>query len=293
MFNLPKAPAPVAPSSIPTGPQAPLPTAPQAQAAPQPQQAPAPQQQAAPARMPGSLMDFFTGSGGQQTQLQLLQATPPQQAMQPMQPAAPAAPASPLENFAKLFDTGTDGKQADPQQQLTAPLFAMDTAKLQEAVSKRDFVGSINPELHQRALQGDAQALQQILNAQAQQVYMQSVTLMQNMLEQGIGAYNSRLQGALPSTFKNLATQQELAHIAPAAQHAAVAPLLQQLQQQFIQANPQATPQQIAQQMQSYLQAVAGTVAPQQPVRPADPVAGLPMQPQGQQQQDWSQYFMQ
>lgn len=295
MFNLPQAPAPVPASAVPaqgvpaTAPAPAAAQAPQAPAAQAPAQAPA-----APARLQGSIMDFFTGNGGVgRTPAQYVQQAPGQLASQPQQPATPAAPASPLESYAKLFDTAKDDKHVDPQAQLTAPLFALDAAKLQEAVAKRDFVGNINPELHQRALQGDAQALSQILNTQAQQVYAQSVMVMQQMIEQGFNTYNNRLHGALPSTFKNLATQQELAHISPAAQHAAVAPLLQSLQQQFITANPQATPQQIAQQMQSYLQAVASTVAPPAPVRPADPVNGSPLMQQQGGAPDWASYFMQ
>ena len=286
---------PVAPSAAQTPQQVPQ-SAPAAPVGNAP--APTPQQMGAPApapRLPGSVLDLFsTQPQLQQAPVQYMQNTPGMQAVQPQPQTPPQEPESPLAQFAKLFETSKEGQQAPAQVQLDAPLFAMDAAKLRESVSKQNFVGQIDPQLQARALQGDAQALSQLLNAQAQNVFVHAAMLTQNMVEQGINTYNARLQGALPTTFKSLATQDALAAATPAAGHAAVQPLLQSLQAQILAANPNMPPHEVAQQLRNYLQAVGAALAPQQApqVAPVNPVTGQPlMQPAGQQSQDWAAYF--
>ena len=288
---------PVAPSQIPQQSQPVQPSpAPQVPAGNAP--APTPQQMGAPApapRLPGSVLDLFsTQPQLQQNHVQYMQNTPGMQAVQPQPQTPPQEPESPLAQFAKLFETSKEGSQAPAQVQLDAPLFAMDATKLRESVSKQNFVGQIDPQLQARALQGDAQALSQLLNAQAQNVFVHAAMLTQNMVEQGINTYNARLQGVLPTTFKSLATQDALAAATPAAGHAAVQPLLQSLQSQILAANPNMPPHEVAQQLRNYLQAVGTALAPQQApqVAPVNPVTGQPlMQPAGQQPQDWAAYF--
>lgn len=288
---------PVAPSQIPQQSQPVQPSpAPQVPAGNAP--APTPQQMGAPApapRLPGSVLDLFsTQPQLQQNHVQYMQNTPGMQAAQPQPQTPPQEPESPLAQFAKLFETSKEGPQAPAQVQLDAPLFAMDATKLRESVSKQNFVGQIDPQLQARALQGDAQALSQLLNAQAQNVFVHAAMLTQNMVEQGINTYNARLQGVLPTTFKSLATQDALAAATPAAGHAAVQPLLQSLQSQILAANPNMPPHEVAQQLRNYLQAVGAALAPQQApqVTPVNPVTGQPlMQPAAQQSQDWAQYF--
>jgi hypothetical protein len=288
---------PVAPSQIPQQSQPVQPSpAPQVPAGNAP--APTPQQMGAPApapRLPGSVLDLFsTQPQLQQNHVQYMQNTPGMQAVQPQPQTPPQEPESPLAQFAKLFETSKEGSQAPAQVQLDAPLFAMDATKLRESVSKQNFVGQIDPQLQARALQGDAQALSQLLNAQAQNVFVHAAMLTQNMVEQGINTYNARLQGVLPTTFKSLATQDALAAATPAAGHAAVQPLLQSLQSQILAANPNMPPHEVAQQLRNYLQAVGAALAPQQApqVTPVNPVTGQPlMQPAAQQSQDWAQYF--
>lgn len=286
---------PVAPSAAQTPQQVPqpAPTAPVGNApAPTPQQMGAP---AAPApRLPGSVLDLFSTNPAPQMPVQYVQNTPGMQAVQPQPPAAPQEPESPLAQFVKLFETSKEGTQAPAQAQLDAPLFAMDAAKLRESVAKQNFVGQIDPQLQARALQGDAQALSQLLNSQAQNVFIHAAMLTQNMVEQGINTYNARLQGVLPTTFKSLATQDALAAATPAAGHAAVQPLLQNLQAQILAANPNMPPHEVAQHLRSYLQAVGAALAPQapQPAAPVNPMTGQPlMQPSAQQPQDWAAYF--
>lgn len=288
---------PVAPSQIPQQSQPVQPSpAPQVPAGNAP--APTPQQMGAPApapRLPGSVLDLFsTQPQLQQNHVQYMQNTPGMQAVQPQPQTPPQEPESPLAQFAKLFETSNEGPQAPAQVQLDAPLFAMDATKLRESVSKQNFVGQIDPQLQARALQGDAQALSQLLNAQAQNVFVHAAMLTQNMVEQGINTYNARLQGVLPTTFKSLATQDALAAATPAAGHAAVQPLLQSLQSQILAANPNMPPHEVAQQLRNYLQAVGAALAPQQApqVTPVNPVTGQPlMQPATQQPQDWAAYF--
>lgn len=288
---------PVAPSQIPQQSQPVQPSpAPQVPTGNAP--APTPQQMGAPApapRLPGSVLDLFsTQPQLQQNHVQYMQNTPGMQAAQPQPQTPPQEPESPLAQFAKLFETSKEGTQAPAQVQLDAPLFAMDATKLRESVSKQNFVGQIDPQLQARALQGDAQALSQLLNAQAQNVFVHAAMLTQNMVEQGINTYNARLQGVLPTTFKSLATQDALAAATPAAGHAAVQPLLQSLQSQILAANPNMPPHEVAQQLRNYLQAVGAALAPQQApqVTPVNPVTGQPlMQPAMQQPQDWAAYF--
>jgi len=275
---------------------------------PQPHQLPAGLQPAipgmpvAPAALPqgmGSIMDLFSGrssmpltpaqqaqagpaSGGPTAQpaapAGLSHVAPGTAPTAPAQPNTPGAPASPMDDFTKLLQTTANGPQSQPATE-ALNLFNTDPAKVMELVRAQNFVGNIDAGLAQRALGGDLQALQQLLNAAQQNTFLQATMLTSNMLEQGLQAYDTRLNQRLPESFRTFATSQAVAQQAPAAQHEALRPVVENLQSRILANNPGMPPHEVAKQIQSYLVAAAQAINPQAAV-PLDPQTGQPFGPQ-------------
>lgn len=264
-------PAPVAPQSLPQPAQnfMPQPTQPTQQPAPTAQQA----QQAQPQ--------------GPQAQPQGPQPTDTQAVNPPTQ--------SPMDNWNNLFQNPKDKQPAPtPQDTLSAPLFNITPDQVAQAVAKRDFVGQVDPQLMQRALSGDTTAFSQVLNSQAQNMFSNVLSVVQNMVERGVQTYNSRLSDVLPQKFSSLAANASIAQAAPALNHQALSPVVSQVQSMIQSQNPQDPPHIVAQKVQKYFTDLAATVAPPQPAVQRDPLTGMPVGAEGtggQAPTNWSNFF--
>lgn len=176
--------------------------------------------------------------------------------------AAPQVNESPLDQFAKAFDTKPD-PNAPAAPSLDSPLFNMDQAKLAEAAGKMDFTKHLNPELAQKALQGDPAALLSLMNSFGQALTAQNVQLAARVTEQGVNSRVATLQELLPQQVRSLQVADTLSGT-PELNHAAIRPVVQGLTKQFMTAYPNHSPAQITELVQSYFQEVAKTVAPRQ-----------------------------
>lgn len=209
-----------------------------------------------------------TATGGQQGQ-QMPQSVQGQQVQ--------GNGANELDAFTSWFTMQGNGAGQQTPEALDAPLFTMDAAKLQEAMGKASFAGGIDQQLMQRALTGDQTAFGDVLNSVARNVMQQSVLMMQNMIQGGIGTYNNRLSQHLPNQFKQFAAKEQIGGKAN-MQHGAVQPLVSALVQQAMQANPNLTVAQATQQVEKYLTVFANQFATQQTAQqqPVDALTGQP-----------------
>ena len=194
-----------------------------------------------------------------------------------------------LDNYTKWFTMQGNGQGQQTPEALDAPLFTMDAAKLQEAMGKSSFMGNLDPQLLQRATTGDQAAFGEVLNSVARNVMQQSVIMMQNMVQGGIGTYNTRLGQHLPNQFKQFAAKEQIGGKAN-LQHGAVQPMVSALMAQAMQADPTLTVAQATQQAEQYLQALAKQFATQQSSQqqPVDSLTGQQMQSM-QQETNWGQ----
>jgi hypothetical protein len=145
-----------------------------------------------------------------------------------------------------------DKQIADP---LAQPLFNMDPTKLAEAAGKMNFVGAVNPELAQKALAGDPQALQALLNQGAQQSFVASMTTASKMVEEAISKNNARFEEALPSRIRSHQIN-TMESTNPVLNHPAAQPLLKGMTAQIAAANPHLNADQVRQAAEGYVLAM-------------------------------------
>ena len=136
---------------------------------------------------------------------------------------------SPLDAFSDIFKMDDNNQQTDP---LSQRLLELDPKKFGETVSKMDFTRSLNPELVQKALGGDTQAFNSVLNSAFQSSFAASTQMIVGIMEQAFAKNNGRFSSTLDGKFKNF----QLNSTAPtnkALNHPAAKPVLQALRQQI------------------------------------------------------------
>jgi hypothetical protein len=170
-----------------------------------------------------------------------------------------------------LWQTDSTKAAANAANDLSAPLFKIDPAKLQASASKIDFTKSVPPELITKALGGDAQSFLQVLNLVAQQNYLLGTHLTTNMIDQGLAKNNDRFTNSLPATFKNLQVNENMS-VNPAMNHPATRPLFEAVHAQFTKNYPMASAAEITAHAQNYLQNIAKVITDANPAQ-VDPNA--------------------
>ncbi len=159
------------------------------------------------------------------------------------------ANASPLDPFKDIFTIDPNKPQSkDPR---SDPLFSLDPQKLGAAVGKMDFTKSVNPELVQKALQGDAQAFSQVLNSVSQNAYMLSTQMMTQMMERAFSTNNTRFDSVLEGKFKDFqinSTQPKN----EALRHPAAQPVLTALKKQIATQNPTLSASEVTEKAEEY-----------------------------------------
>lgn len=193
-----------------------------------------------------------------------------------------------LDAYTSLFTMQGNGGEQQTPEALDAPLFSMDNAKVAEAMKGASFTGGLDPQLLQRAMSGDQAAFGDVLNSVARTVMHQSVLMMQNMVQEGVGAYNGRLSKHLPNQFKQFAAKEQIGS-KPNMQHGAVQPLLAAVVQQAMNANPNLTVAQATGQAEGYLKAFATHMASttQSAAQPVDALTGRPAEDKAPQPTNW------
>lgn len=180
-------------------------------------------------------------------------ATLPQGTESP-QDNSPPKPIDPMERFSKIWD--------NPASTEAAPSYSLDDKTLGEVASSQDFMKGINPELMQKATNGDIGALMQMMNEVSRNSYKASlqhggklnegfVQAREKFSEQGFSKKVGRelTVNALTGTpnFQNPVVRKQLIQIA------------ERIQQQ----NPDASPEEIAQQSRDYITELGNAINPQ------------------------------
>ena len=164
-------------------------------------------------------------------------------------PAATTAqePASPMASFDKLWENDPTKKPAVP-----APLFDIDPAKLNEAISQADFARTIPPEIVQKALAGDPAAFAEAMNSVARTAFSHQTMATTKLIDQALQRRDKELEARVPGMIRNASIAENLADM-PIFTHEATKPLMDSLQAQLAAKYPQASAAQIAEQARTYI----------------------------------------
>lgn len=225
---------------------------------------------------------FGQPQGQQQQQSQPPQGSPILNPNDPQgqQPQGQQQQVSPLDSFSGLWQTATnpDGTpKAAPADPWSEPLINGDPAKIMENASKHDFTRNVNPELMQKAMNGDFASMVQIINSVGQQALGLSAQLAVASVEHG----GKQIRSRFDQTFASKLRDTELSQVNsnhPALSHPNAKPLLRTLTQQAAQANPNLSPAEARKMAEDYLIAMSGQLAPQQQSQ---------QRPGQEQPQDW------
>lgn len=200
------------------------------------------------------------------------------------------AEASPLDEFGDLFTI--DPKAEVEKDPLAEKLFNLDPKKLAAAAQKLDFTKVVDKEAIQKALQGDVDSFNGVLNQVMQHGFMTSMQAITQMMEQGITRNNERFSSTLEGRFKDFQINSGSAKN-PALNHPAAKPLLAALRQQIAR-NPKfkgKSAGEIQSMAEKYFlsmhKAIAGFDEEGNPIDPAD----TDTTQGGGKQQDWSDFL--
>jgi hypothetical protein len=159
---------------------------------------------------------------------------------------------SPLEEMAKLWETDPTKQGNTPSDPFAEPLFTMDPKKLRESSAQLDFTSQISPELMQKALSGDGQAMMQIINQTAQNAVATSLQMSTMLAEQTGAKLGQRFKSTLPNEMRrfqidNTTPQTEI------LQNPAVSPMLKMIRERVAVNNPNMRPAEVNAKAEAYL----------------------------------------
>lgn len=158
---------------------------------------------------------------------------------------------SPLDPFANLWKddpTKTGGQNADP---FSTPLFSSDPTKIAEAAGQMDFLSTVPQEQMQKAMNGDFQAMMQIMQHVARQSLTTALQVSTTTVEHAGSRIGARFNEAFPTKFKQHNLEQQRPSN-PVLEHPAAQDMLKSVRQRFAQQNPDLPPQQIQQMAEDY-----------------------------------------
>jgi hypothetical protein len=205
--------------------------------------------------------------GGQQAQQQQTPAVPAPGGQQQQVNNAPGSsmqpgggqpqeqnPNSPLDAFKDIW-------QNDPNQQQNAdpfanPLFQSDPTKIVEAANQQDFLRNAPPELMQKALGGDAQAMLDLVNHSTRQALALSLQLQTATTEQAGKRIGERFNQSLPNKFKEFSVRNQKASN-PALEHPAVKQMMESTRDRFAAKYPDKRPEEIQAMTEDYFAQVS------------------------------------
>lgn len=141
-----------------------------------------------------------------------------------------AGTGSPLDPFSDIFKIDTTVQA--PVDPLSQKLLELDPKKFAETVSKMDFTRTLNPELVTKALQGDTQAFNQVLNTAFQGAFAASTQMVVGIMEQAFNKNNGRFSSVLEGRFKDFQINSS-SSTNKVLNHPAAKPVLQALRTQI------------------------------------------------------------
>lgn len=184
-------------------------------------------------------------------------------------------PPNPLDAYAALLDNSK-------QQQDAPPSFNLDPAELQKISGKLSFTNGIDPELAQKAVQGDMQAFMDVMNSVARNAYMTSIQHGGALTDKFVGARTEYERKGISSE-----VSKQLIHNSiqvPNANHPVVKAELKRIAEMMHKQSPDASPGEIAQRAQEYF------------IQLSEAMGGGSTQAEQQQKQapaevDWDKWF--
>lgn len=194
---------------------------------------------------------------GQQPMQQPQGTQPPQGQQNPsggpatqQDPKSPPNPTAALDQFMGLMvPKNTDQKSDQGQPEPFTVFGKVDPKAIDEQVSQASFTNGLDPELAQKALGGDQQALLSLLNGVAQNVFKTNMQLSQKFVEHGANRGYERVTGELDSHFRKYELKnQNVSTQNPALQHPVGKAMVQTFAQQIANANPSMSPSEVQKQ---------------------------------------------
>lgn len=157
---------------------------------------------------------------------------------------------SPVELFEDLFKMEEPTEEQKKQQKAdpNAPYFSIDPAKLNEQVSKINFVGD-DPEFDEdasAALGGDVAAFKKILNRVAQKSYSSGAEFSTNVANRVTKTGFERNSADLPAQLRDLLSEDAVTSANETFNHPGMKPIVNALRQQVLTKYPNATPKEIS-----------------------------------------------
>lgn len=188
------------------------------------------------------------------------------------QNAGSNTPADPLAIYGKMFD--------NPTQTDAPPSFSIDPKVMDGVVSSQDFMSGLNPEVMQKAQQGDWNAITEMIQHTSRQAYRAAIEHGGVLTDKFVGAREQYGNKSLPSRVRQELTSNELANT-PNFQNPVVKKQLTQIASRLETLHPDATPQEIARMSRQYLTDMASAIQ--------DPASN--QQQQATQGTDWDKFF--
>lgn len=168
---------------------------------------------------------------------------------------------SPVDKFKELWkiDPAASASGAPPT---LVPPINLDPVKLKEMAEGVNFTSHIPPELLQKASQGDAAALAQVVNSAAQVGFSNAIMAAGEISRRSFdNAQNVLLNDVLPGQLRKADVAKEMAAANPVFNDPGIAPMVDILRDQFARKYPQATPAELATMAKEYLGGMAGKIA--------------------------------
>lgn len=188
-------------------------------------------------------------------------------------PGSDQTPPNPLDVYSKMWENANKASEAPPA-------FALDPKVVNDVSANLDFTKGISPEVMQKALSGDTQALMEAINQAGRAAYTTSLTHTSALTDKFISArheFDSRNVGA---QVRNELTASALANT-PNYNHPVVKKELNRIASAMAIDNPDASPEQIAKAASKYIQEFANAISP--------PAAPSPEATSGE--TDWAKYL--
>lgn len=168
---------------------------------------------------------------------------------------SPETQINPLDAYAKMFENAA--KSSDIQ----APSFKLDPKVLSEVSSSMDFTKSVPQDMIEKALQGDAKALMNVIQSVGRAAYSASLEHTTALTDKYLSQRADYEAQKLNTGVRQQLMSNELSS-APNFDHPVIRAELTRVANQFAAANPDASPQEIAKAAQKYIMDLSSALNP-------------------------------
>lgn len=160
-------------------------------------------------------------------------------------------------------DKNADGGAQAAAAKKDGKLFNVDMKGFGEAVGKMDFSQHVKPELAQKALAGDAEALKELLNGVGRGSFSQSLLTSSQMMEEAFGRKEKALLQQMDERFNAMSTRSNLRKANPAFSNPQVKPIVEFVASQLEVKYPDSTPEERTEAAQKYFMDMVDTLSKQ------------------------------